>query len=71
MKLLICLLLLCGISGCGFFDPECRPCLENKVKGFQMFKPSVDGLVPASHCIPCSDAKSAEARFICFGERPK
>ncbi len=66
---LILLLCLC-LVGCS----KPHPCNDAKGKtdsgyswpelGFQYMRNGV----AQSHCIPCSEAKSPEARFVCFGE---
>lgn len=64
------------IQGC---SQDCRPCREHQklyssissgdsgFHGFQYFRPSSDGLIPASHCAPCSTAVTVDELLVCSG----
>ena len=66
-KIFVILSLLICLYGC---KDTCVPCLikegDKVIKGFAFC--FLCGLGNDTHCVPCSEAKSPEARYICFGE---
>ena len=69
MKYFILLLAL-AVTGCNS-KPYVTLCNGCGAKGFEYRVAWGWNCGAQTHCIPCTEAKSPEARFVCFGEVPK
>lgn len=66
MKLLLILLAL-GMAGCAY---ETKPCSTKNIFSAEDGFWISNGFQTKTVCIPCTEAKSPEARFVCFGIKP-
>ena len=82
MKTICIVLLIALIQGCSLdcrpcrekrnIDPKIKESFNRSVDGsgfhgYQYWQASGDGLIPHSHCAPCSSAVTIEEKLVCSG----